>query len=169
MHWLLDPITKHFADFSGRASRKEFWMFVLFCAILVGLPIGIIWALIGETVAVVIYICFILVIFVPNIALSIRRLHDTGRSGWWLLLSLVPYIGGLVVLVFYCLPSQVGTNKYGPNKYEDVGIGSTTPDAFATPVQASVSTSMASATSETVAPVAEAPVVGYGNQAEEKS
>ena len=162
MHWFINPIKYHYADFGGRATRKEFWMFILFSMLFVGIPLGIIWV-ISPTFALVIYICFIIAIFVPNIALTIRRLHDIGKSGWWLLLSLVPYIGGLVMLVFYCLPSQSGTNKYGPNKYETGAMfGSATGEPTMTPtmpVQASSTVVAQESNPERV--------VGYDNDTKE--
>jgi uncharacterized membrane protein YhaH (DUF805 family) len=65
---------------------------------------------------------FYLAILLPGLGVSIRRLHDTGRSGWWLLIGLVPFVGGITLLVFTCLDSAPGANAYGPNPKEVGGI-----------------------------------------------
>lgn len=103
---------KKFADFSGRSRRLEYWTFFLanfVAAIVLGIIDGMV---LGYPVLGGIYA---LAAIIPGIAVSIRRLHDTGRSGWWFLIILVPFIGGLVLLVFMFLDSQPGTNQYGPN------------------------------------------------------
>ncbi len=122
MHWFLDPIQKQYADFTGRATRREFWMFYLwyfiilmplsiFTGILMAVSTGVGIVLVGVLLVVS------LALVVPTIALAARRLHDIGMTGWLQLLGFIPYIGGLILLVLYCLPSKAGTNKYGPNKY----------------------------------------------------
>lgn len=91
---------KNYATFSGRASRSEYWWWTLVTGIIGIIPIlGWIYAVIA---------------LVPSLALIVRRLHDTGRSGWWFFIILVPFIGALCLLIFYLLPSQEGDNKYGP-------------------------------------------------------
>lgn len=132
MHWFLDPITKHYADFTGRATRKQYWMFILYYLIVffgVALVLGSLQILslpskggpLNEIVVPLLFGVVLLImligLFIPMIALAVRRLHDTGRSGWWILLSLIPYIGGIILLVFYCLPSMPGRNKWGDNPY----------------------------------------------------
>ena len=62
-------------------------------------------------------ICYSLIIFIPSVALSIRRIHDMGQSGWWYLVVLIPYVGSTVLFVFFCLPSEKGQNKWGPNPH----------------------------------------------------
>ena len=118
MSWFFG-VYKKYAVFSGRARRKEFWFFYLFVMIAyillaivdgisgtldpmtgrLGLFSGIFW--LGSTL--------------PAIAVSVRRLHDTDRSGWWLLLGLIPLIGGIVLYVFLCLDSSPGQNRFGAN------------------------------------------------------
>lgn len=89
-----------YATFSGRARRSEFWWFALLNFILGCIPvINIIWAL---------------VVFIPTIAVGVRRLHDTGRSGWWYLLCLIP-IANLVLIYFFICDSQAGANEHGEN------------------------------------------------------
>lgn len=101
-------------DFQGRASRSEFW-FSLLMLILVGIAIFALIAAMGEAAVALIGI-FYLVIIIPQLSLSVRRLHDSDKSGWWLLLSIVP-LGSLVLIVFYCLEGTQGDNKFGPDPY----------------------------------------------------
>jgi uncharacterized membrane protein YhaH (DUF805 family) len=125
MHWLLDPIINHYADFEGRAARKTYWMFLLMylAALVVGaIFISVFAELIGlgelgSGALSLLAILVLLAMIVPTIAITVRRLHDAGFSGWWYLLVLIPYLGGLVVLVLTCLPSQPGSNTYGPHPY----------------------------------------------------
>lgn len=108
MKWFLYCL-KNYATFSGRASRTEFWMYVLFSTLL-----AIVFLTIDKIVGAdnILYAVFSLALIVPTIAVSVRRLHDTNRSGWWYLLNFVPF-GAFVVLVFNCLPSDPASNKYG--------------------------------------------------------
>ncbi|KIO37989.1 DUF805 domain-containing protein [Shewanella sp. cp20] len=101
---------KKFADFTGRARRKEFWMYTLFYIIFYAVTAAI-------DVATGLYMLstiFALVMFIPTISMSARRLHDTGRSGWWQLIGLIPLIGAIVLLIFYVQDSVEG-NEYGDN------------------------------------------------------
>ena len=109
MEYFIDGLEKY-ADFAGRASRKEFWMFILFFYIfLIGfLVLG---ALIGFPFIVLIYI---LGLIIPHISIAVRRLHDTSRSGWWLLINLIPLIGKIITIVFLVQDSHE-ENQYGPN------------------------------------------------------
>jgi len=122
MHWFLDPVLKQYADFKGRATRQEFWMFTLLYMILViSLMVGTFVGMFSGGafgIVTLILVLLILALLIPSIAITVRRLHDIGRSGWWWLLNFVPYVGGLVVVVMCCLPSQKGTNAYGANKLE---------------------------------------------------
>jgi uncharacterized membrane protein YhaH (DUF805 family) len=109
-------------DFSGRSRRTEYWMFQLF-NVLVGLALGLVAFAVGATSSEqdglkVFTICvgiFGLVSFIPALSITIRRLHDTGRSGWWYLIAFVPLIGGLILFVFTLLDSDPDRNEYGPN------------------------------------------------------
>lgn len=102
MNWYLSCLKDHYADFNGRAKRTEFWMFILFnwIASLIVAVIG--WAL-GISVLSTIYG---LAVLVPTLAVGARRLHDTGRSGWWWLICLVPLIGFIWLIVLWCLESK---------------------------------------------------------------
>ena len=112
MNWYLG-VLKKYAVFGGRARRKEYWMFVLF-NVLITLALGIVEGIVlpGSSVLPGLYS---LAVLVPGLAVSVRRLHDTGRTGWWVLISLVPIIGAIVLLVFMVLDSQPGENAFGPN------------------------------------------------------
>ena|SRR5271166_6250859 len=124
MYWYLEVMRKY-AVFTGRARRKEYWMFQL-----VNLTIGVI---LGFAIALeipaamyrrnnsfpslfplMILVAYLLATLIPALAVSVRRLHDTNLSGWWLLISFVP-LGGLVIFVFHVLDSNPGPNQYGPN------------------------------------------------------
>jgi uncharacterized membrane protein YhaH (DUF805 family) len=114
--------------FSGRARRSEFWWFFLF-AVIVYIVVGIIDAVIGSSILGLIVS---LALLLPSLAVNVRRLHDTGRSGWWILIGLIPIIGFIVLLVFECQDSQPGTNAYGPSPKE-VGGYSQQPGQYGTP------------------------------------
>ncbi len=113
-------VLRKYADFSGRASRKEYWMFQLINTIIFAV-VGILMALLTSALHSIGFVflgilgVYCLAIIIPSLAVSFRRLHDTGRSAWWLLIGLVPYIGSLVIIVFTVLDSQPGDNAYGPN------------------------------------------------------
>jgi uncharacterized membrane protein YhaH (DUF805 family) len=111
MDWYL-KVLKNYVGFSGRARRKEYWMFALF-NIIIGFVIGFIEGLLN--LVGVLSTLYSLAIFLPSLAVGVRRLHDTGRSGWWLLISLIPLIGIIILLVFFCEDSKENENQYGPN------------------------------------------------------
>jgi uncharacterized membrane protein YhaH (DUF805 family) len=123
MEWATLPL-KRYAEFTGRSRRKEYWMFTLLVFV-AAIVLSLVETLLGLGGMVGPYgpltSLLLLAIFVPSIAVGIRRLHDTGRSGWWLLIGLVPLIGGIVLLVFYCSEGNKGPNEYGPDpKGEDL-------------------------------------------------
>ena len=111
MNWYLD-VLKKYAVFEGRARRKEYWMFVLF-NFLIAIAIGVVEGIVG-TVGIL-GALYALAIIVPGLAVSVRRLHDTGRSGWFLLIGLIPLVGLIILIVFFVQDSQPGDNKFGPN------------------------------------------------------
>lgn len=119
MNWYLDA-WKNYANFQGRARRKAYWMFVLFniiAIIVLGMIEGVV-GLRGEGGYGILSGLYSLAIILPGLAVAVRRLHDTGRSGWWLLIGLVPLIGSIVLLVFFVSDGQPGSNQYGPNPKE---------------------------------------------------
>jgi len=117
MNWYLQALKKY-ADFSGRARRKEYWFFVLF-NIIISVVLTVCDVFLGTYSAAasigILTGIYTLAVLIPGIAVSVRRLHDTGRSGWWLLIVLVPLIGALVLLIFMFIDSQPGQNAYGPS------------------------------------------------------
>jgi uncharacterized membrane protein YhaH (DUF805 family) len=110
MDWYL-AVLKNYAGFSGRARRKEYWMFALI-SFVISLVLSIIGGLIGADFLSYIYTAAILV---PTLAVGVRRLHDTGRSGWWLLIALVPLVGAIILIVFLASEGKPETNQYGVN------------------------------------------------------
>ncbi len=117
MSWFIEALKKY-AVFSGRSRRKEYWYYVLFVAI-ISIVLNIIDGLLGtyDSSAGVglLSTIFSLAVLIPSIAVSVRRLHDIDRTGWWVLIGLVPLIGWIVLLVFHVQDSTPGTNRYGPN------------------------------------------------------
>ena len=111
MKWYLE-VLKKYAVFNGRARRTEYWMFFLF-NFMIGVVLGIVGGILG--VAYLIVTLYVLAVIIPGIAVSVRRLHDTERSGWGLLISFVPLIGAIVLLVFMVQDSKPGQNQYGAN------------------------------------------------------
>lgn len=114
MDWYL-AVLKKYAEFSGRARRKEYWMFTLVNAIVMMVLMGL--GMVTKAFSVL-YLVYCLGVLIPSIAVSFRRLHDTGRSAWWLLIALVPIVGAIVLLVFVCQDSAPGTNQFGANPKE---------------------------------------------------
>jgi len=118
MNWFLIAVKQKYADFSGRARRSEYWYFLLFyMLILIALSVVDVvmgWFSTDAGVGVLSGI-YTLALLIPSLSVSVRRLHDTDRSGWWLLIGLLPLIGGIVLLVFFVQDSQAGANRFGPN------------------------------------------------------
>lgn len=110
MHWYL-AVLKKYATFTGRARRREFWIFVL-----INVAVSYFLELYGELVGLPqLWWLFDLAVLVPTIAVAVRRLHDIGRSGWWILIALVPVVGQIAQLVFLATYGHRGDNRYGPD------------------------------------------------------
>ncbi len=109
----IQRIFSNYTNFSGRASLSEYWFAVLFYYI-VSFGMSFLMVLMGNHAGFILYIAVALFFVIPMMALSVRRLHDSGRSGWNLLLSLIPFIGGIILLVYFCAPSEMKENRYGP-------------------------------------------------------
>ncbi len=112
MSWYIGALKKY-ADFNGRASRVEFWMFTLI-SIIVSLLLFLIDRQImpGSSIQLL-YTLYSLAVLVPSLAITVRRFHDTGRSGWWMLINLIPILGQIAYLVFLAQDSQPAANQYG--------------------------------------------------------
>jgi len=117
MNWFLLALSKY-TVFSGRSQRSEYWYFVLFGFLIsIGLAIiDVATGLVDPQQGIGLFSgIFSLALLIPNIAVGVRRLHDTGRSGWWVLLAFIPIIGAIVLIVFYAQDSQPNENRFGPN------------------------------------------------------
>jgi uncharacterized membrane protein YhaH (DUF805 family) len=117
MNWYLE-VLKKYAEFNGRARRKEYWFFFLISTV-----ISIILAVIDSFTGTIseeaglglLSGIYALAVLIPGLSVTVRRLHDTDRSGWWILIGLIPIIGGIALLIFMVLDSTPGGNQYGPN------------------------------------------------------
>jgi len=122
MNWYL-TVLKKYAVFSGRARRKEYWMFVLFNIIFLVVAM-ILDNVLGTAIEGVgyglFYILYSLAVFIPGLAVSVRRLHDVGKSGWMILIVLIPLIGAIWLIVLTVKDSKPGENEYGPNPKENI-------------------------------------------------
>jgi uncharacterized membrane protein YhaH (DUF805 family) len=123
MHWMLMPLNRY-ADFSGRSCRREYWLFgLLQFILLIFAAIALVFFGVskdeietsenGIFALVFISVIYLLVFLVPNISVTVRRLHDQGHTGWLYLISFIPYIGGLIIFVMMFLPGTSGPNQYG--------------------------------------------------------
>ncbi len=118
VEWMTMPL-KRYAEFSGRSRRKEYWMFVL-GVVIVTIVLSIIEGILGMAGMVggvygPLTTLFVLAILIPAIAVQVRRFHDQDKSGWFVLIGLIPLLGGLVVLVFMLLDGTKGENRFGPD------------------------------------------------------
>ncbi|MCZ8136100.1 MAG: DUF805 domain-containing protein [Porphyrobacter sp.] len=124
MEYMIMPL-KRYADFSGRSRRKEYWMFVLFqmlllvpimlLAILLGSPSDDPTTPFGSIAVLFVVVVYFLVFLIPGIAVQVRRFHDQDKSGWFILLGFIPYVGGIILFVFMCLEGTRGPNRFGPD------------------------------------------------------
>ena len=126
MEWYL-MVWKKYAQFTGRSRRKELWMFCLYNT-LIGTALWVLGVVFRQRgmgtiiphsgIGVIffgLYFIYMLAARIPGWAVAVRRLHDTGKSGWWWLIVFVPFIGAIVLIVFWVLDSAPGANQYGPN------------------------------------------------------
>ena len=106
-------------NFDGRAGRQEYWMFFLFNIVIafgiiaLSSLAGMVMDILG-TLGSLVYVLYCLAIILPSVAVGIRRLHDTGKSGWFMLIAFVPCIGAIALLVLLALPGEADQNQYGP-------------------------------------------------------
>jgi uncharacterized membrane protein YhaH (DUF805 family) len=127
MQWYL-KVLRQYADFTGRARRTEFWMFVLF-NVLISIVLRIVDNLIfgnssGVSGGGPLGLLYSLAVLLPSIAVSARRLHDIGRSGWWQLIAIIPIIGWILVIVWYATAGRTEPNQWGANPKAESGAGS---------------------------------------------
>ena len=108
-------LVDNYANFEGRARRSEYWYFTLFSMMLFILLMIVMYMI--PTIGTILIVLAGLGLIIPSIAVTVRRLHDIGKSGWWYLLAFVP-LGGIVLFVFSVMDSQPGSNEYGPNPKE---------------------------------------------------
>ena len=112
---------KKYADFSGRARRSEYWYFVLFNIIFLIIAM-VLDNVLGTTIASLpygaFYFIYALAVFLPGLAVAVRRLHDVGKSGWFMFIALIPLVGAIWLLVLYFTEGDAGTNEYGSNPKE---------------------------------------------------
>lgn len=117
MHWYFD-VLKKYAVFKGRARRKEYWFFALF-GFIIAFGLGVVDGIFGvfdfKTGLGLMTGLYYLAVLIPSIALSVRRLHDTNKSGWWMFIGLVPFVGFIGLLIFALQDGQVGVNRFGPD------------------------------------------------------
>jgi uncharacterized membrane protein YhaH (DUF805 family) len=117
MHWYFDGL-KQYAVFSGRARRKEYWFYQLFNTLFV-VALVVVDAMTGtmrgKAGLGLLSGLFVLATLLPSLGMLVRRLHDTNRSGWWILIGFVPLVGPLIMLVFTLQDSEVSANQHGPN------------------------------------------------------
>ena len=116
MNLMFEPFRK-FAVFSGRARRKEYWLFILF-VLAINLIFAFIGPIVGETFLVILALAYVGGVFLPSFAVAVRRLHDLDKSGWWLFLGIVP-IANLLLLVWFCSKGTAGENRFGSDPLEE--------------------------------------------------
>jgi uncharacterized membrane protein YhaH (DUF805 family) len=126
IEWFLNPVKYQYTDFTGRATREQYWMFTLW-SIIISIGLGIVTELLDLDIVAPL---FTLAVLLPSLAIGARRLHDTGKSGWWQLIALIPIIGWIILIIFLVTKSDVGANKYGP---DPVSGKPPVPDATAVP------------------------------------
>ena len=137
MEWMLMPY-RRYADFSGRSRRKEYWMFALLFVIVYAVGFALMFSQMAIMDAAAanptppgaaffvgagLLGIFVLGSFVPALAVQVRRFHDQDKSGWFVLLNLIPYIGGLIVLVMMCLEGTKGPNRFGDDPKDPTNAG----------------------------------------------
>ena len=104
-------VLKNYAVFDGRAMRSEYWLFALINFI-IGMVLYILSFIVAEVIFV--YLLYGLAVLIPGLAVGARRLHDTGRSGWWQLVAFIPLLGVIVLIIMFVQPSEPSDNMYGP-------------------------------------------------------
>jgi uncharacterized membrane protein YhaH (DUF805 family) len=112
MHWYTDVI-RRYADFDGRSGRPEFWWYQLFNLIVYIVVVAIVSVVAGFSTGQLAADLYSLAVLLPGLGVGIRRLHDINRSGWWLVLGIIPIVGAIVLIVFAATAGTPGPNRYG--------------------------------------------------------
>jgi len=110
----------NYVNFSGRACRSEFWYWFLFYAIGMLASGAIDRWIVGPPF--ILDGIFFLATFLPGLSVSVRRLHDLDRSGWWMLLDLIPLVGGIILIFWFCMKGTDGPNRFGPDRLASLGL-----------------------------------------------
>jgi uncharacterized membrane protein YhaH (DUF805 family) len=111
MNYYLSALT-NYAQFSGRARRAEYWNFLLFN--MIACIILMVFSVVTKAFLIVIAVYY-LGVFIPSLAVSVRRMHDLGKSGWYILVGIIPIVGGIWYLILVCSAGEEGANEYGPD------------------------------------------------------
>lgn len=129
MEWMLMPL-KRYADFSGRSRRQEYWLFVLFTLLVYLACLVVLVVVVGfeegtepkpddvpvaGLITIMLLVLVYLGLFIPTLAVKVRRFHDQDLSGWFVLLGFIPYLGPLIVFIFMCIDGTPGPNRFGPD------------------------------------------------------
>ncbi len=138
LKWFLDPLKDHYFDFEGRVTRQAFWMFVLW-SFIISIALGIF----SDALSMV----FSLAILLPGLGLGARRLHDTGKSGWWQLIGLIPLLGIIIMIVLLAQQGVAGANEYGPDPRQGASPMPTPPAPNSAPTAGAANPSMSADTS----------------------
>ncbi len=127
--WYKKVVFENYANFSGRATRSEYWYFTLLhILIIIVLAIPAILDMTTNPnfdfepgvlfyISIGLIVLYMLLTFIPRLSVTVRRLHDSGKSGWYYLLAFTPYIGNIIILILMCLDTDIYTNKWGPNPF----------------------------------------------------
>jgi uncharacterized membrane protein YhaH (DUF805 family) len=113
IQYFMDGVTKHYFDFNGRSRRSAFWYYIL-VYVVIYVVLAIIQSVIHMTTPILTGL-FGLALLLPTLGIEVRRLHDTNCSGWWILIGLVPIVGIILLIVWFCAAGTSGPNEYGPD------------------------------------------------------
>ena len=116
MMWAVNTCFKKYAKFEGRASRSEYWYFALFNNLIFFIPVLLAFAMDHDVISPILCIAaiiYLIAVIIPGLSVSVRRLHDVGKSGYFYFICCIPYIGGFILLYYFCKASEIGSNMYG--------------------------------------------------------
>lgn len=116
MMWAVKTCFKKYAKFEGRASRSEYWYFALFNNLIFFIPVLLAFAMDHDVISPILCIAaiiYLIAVIIPGLSVSVRRLHDVGKSGYFYFICCIPYIGGFILLYYFCKASEIGSNMYG--------------------------------------------------------